>query len=281
MFYGLLLCMISWGCQTYAPPASGNLGSLLAGALAEAPASRSLDWSFPLPSFQTTPGGGYEEYDDIITREEASQMLHRRFNLEIRGEAFVPLNSNLNVGGGIGVKAEMEAVKNLYLGLGLDYIRQTVDETVADMQARFNAGDPNAQGDAENAKPEQWLESLERYNILFLYDYDIPLWEGKHPLIFRHGVGLGAVFINGEEVRRGTFAQNPEVRLFTQFLARPSVGLRWSIIDNLLIFLEASFDWVPRQNLTVDGATFTRRAKVDGEVDFSGFNLGGGLTVSW
>ncbi|MBI4586877.1 MAG: hypothetical protein HY717_22920 [Planctomycetes bacterium] len=272
--------MISWGCQTYAPRAGGNLGSLLAGALAEAPVSRSMASSFPLPSFQITPGGGYEEYDEIIAREEASQMLHRRFNVEIRGEAFVPINSNLNIGGGVGVKAEMEAFKNLYLGLGFDYIRQLVDETVADMLARF-PGDPNAQNEAINADPEQWLESLDRYNILFLYDYDVPLWEGKHPLIFRHGVGLGAVLINGQEVPGGTFAQTPEVRLFTQFLARPSVGFRWPIIDNLLIFVEASFDWVPVQNLTVDGATFTRRAKVDGQVEFSGFNLGGGLTVSW
>ena len=54
--------------------------------------------------------------------------------------------------------------------------------------------------------------------------------------------------------------------------------MSWS---NALIFVEASYDFIPKDKLVVDGAFFTRRTKVDKDVDFSGFNLGGGLSINW
>lgn len=224
----------------------------------------------------------YNESDEeMLARTARERMLHRRAIVEVKGGATIPLDPDFEVGSTVGVKGEMEVFKNLYLGLEFDYVNQGVETTIDDILQDFVAGSPAAENAARSAEPEQWFEEFDRYNILFLFDYDVPLWDSDRAAMFRFGVGLGAVIVTGDTVSTA-FADEIDSRVFGQFLARPSVGFRIPIVENLLFFTEASLDLVPEDTLTIDGRLVGgRRTKFDDDVTFSTFNIGGGLSVTW
>lgn len=223
-----------------------------------------------------------ESFEKQLGREE---MLHQRAILDLKGNAFIPLDTDFKVGYGGGIKGELEVYPNLFLGLELDYVYQEVDENASDVLGQFRSN-PNSQAALQAAASldaEQWMESFERYNILFVFDYDIPFWEDDpHAPVFRFGVGLGAVIITAEEVPSDTFAEPFDARVFSQFLARPSVGLRFPFHDHFSVFTQVSLDLIPSDNMSVSGPLFdSNRTDLDGQVNFSGLNIGVGFAFTW
>ena len=222
----------------------------------------------------------YADADEIIERSEREEMLHVHGIVDLKGSAFIPFDSDYDVGAGIHVKGQLEVAKNLYLGVELGYVYQEVDETASDVLDAFTAGDPGQAAAAADLDPEQWMERFDRWNILFVFDYDIPLTDGDAPVnpLFRFGLGLGATIIDGKP-DKNAFAPSVDSRIFAQFLARPSVQFRIPIVDFCLFFIDASVDFVPVDKMTIDLGG--QRTKIDEDVYFSGFNLGGGFSFTW
>ena len=227
-----------------------------------------------------------EDTDTILEREYREQMLHVRTIAEGRGSIVFPVDSNVEIGFGGAFKGEIEVQKNLYLGMEIGYVSHDIDETAEDVLDRFNAGDPAAEVAVAGLDTLQWLDNFERINILFLFDYDIPFWDEPTAPIFRFGAGVGAALVLGDEVDSTTFAADIDAdRVWSQILFRPSLGLRFPVHPNILLFADASYDWIPADTYTVTadlGPDPTRkRTKVGSDVDFSGFNLAFGLAFVW
>src|SRR5262245_10527162 len=208
-----------------------------------------------------------------------SQMLHRRWQLELRGGLKAPApiveSNEFETGPLLGVKADIEVTKNLFFGLTFDWTYQGVDQGVSTL-----VDDPRA---LAGATPDQLFDHIHRYNLLANFDYDVVLVPDtigpNRPLIFRFGAGLGAVLVNGIEDPQTTFDIEP----YYGFLARPAVGLRWQFLDSMLLFGELSYDFVAPYSIDAKFQTSSGsdRAKVDGDIDFSAVNLIAGLAFEF
>ncbi len=227
----------------------------------------------------------YQDEKSFNKQLGQNEMLHQRAIVDLKANFLVPLDTDFDIGVGPSIKGELEVYPNLFMGLELGYMTQNTDEDASDVLAQFRSN-PNSQAAlnaAANLDAEQWMESFDRFNILFLFDYDIPFWEeDPNAPIFRFGVGLGAVIITAEEVPADTFAESFDSRVFTQFLARPSVGIRYPVHENILLFGELALDLIPSDNMSVSGPLFdSDRTDLDGQVNFSGLNLGFGIAFTW
>jgi hypothetical protein len=196
-----------------------------------------------------------------------TQMLKRRLLLELRAGASVPLptyeDNEFTPGPLLGLKVELETVKNLYFGLSFDWASQGVDEDVSAV-----VSDPEQ---LPGVGPDQLFERLDRFNFLALFDYDIVLVKDTvdkdTPLMFRFGAGAGLVIIDGTEDPQVSF----DIKTFYGFLLRPAVGLRWQFHPDILVFGELSYDFVFPNDIyaKVDGED----SKIEGDVDFGSLNL--------
>jgi hypothetical protein len=223
-----------------------------------------------------------EEDKKFLEDFERSHMVHRRAIFDVRGGGFFPIDPDMEAGFALGFTAEIEVYKNLYFGIGFDYSSQDVAETASDVLNQFNDGDPAAEASAAKLDPEQWFEDMERYSLLFLFDYDFPIVENEDiSLVFRGGVGLGVVVIEGNPVSN-TFALDIEARTYANFQARPKVGLHLTFLENFTTFVEVAYDYIPEDALTIEGTFFKgKRTKLLGDVDFSGIAIFGGFGIIW
>ena len=227
------------------------------------------------------PYTGFEDEEELLAQVESTEMLHRWTRFEIKGGGSIPFESEILPGPAFGFKGTIEVYKNLYFGLGYDYSVHKIDETLEDF-----AGQPNAPALAENAAAIQWLDSFDRHNILFLFDYFVPLGDGwgLYTPVVRMGAGVGVVLIDGEAVSTGTLAQDIDSRLYTDLLIRPSIGIELPVHENIEFFLETNLDLslgLLNNQLTVDGQLAGRRTTIDDSVNFSAVSIMGGITFTW
>jgi hypothetical protein len=218
---------------------------------------------------------GQELGEETITEESVGreQMLNRRAQLELRGAAVVPIESNLEVGAGAGIKGEIETFKNLFFGVSFDWSHLETDKQIADS---VNALDTAA---LLNADPTELFESLDRYNFLLLFDYDVPLAKS---FSFRFGAGLGLALITFDEGRNPDNVSPPgyDLEPFVAFLFRPSIDFRWQVWEHGYLTAGASYDFIPTGNIEISPAKGDR-SEVNGSVNFSTINLGGAWVFEW
>ena len=229
------------------------------------------------------PYTGFETEAELEAQLSRTEMLHRYARVEMKGGGIFPFDTDMEPGGGFGLKGSLEAYKNIYFGLEYGYFQQNVDETIEDFQDVFNSDPARGEALALRADAEQWLKSLDRHNFLITADYYVPLGDawGLNTPIFRSGLGLGAAIIVGEEVSTGTLAADVDARTFAGLLARPSMGIYLPVLENLELFAEGSLDVVFGNELTIDGDLVGRRTKIEDRVNFSAVSLLGGVTFTW
>jgi hypothetical protein len=210
-------------------------------------------------------------------------MLHQRARVEFKGGFNFPFDTDIEPGSGVGIKGSIERFKNLYFGLEYNYFYNTIDETVAEFQDLFETDPVRAQREALGADPEQWLKHLSRHNILFTADYEIPLGDalGAYTPVFRFGLGLGAVLVDGREISSNNFADDVDVRFFAMFLARPEIAFHFPLHKNVQLFIEGDLELTPDGELVVEGDLFGRRTRIEDDVNFSAASVFGGVSVNW
>lgn len=225
------------------------------------------------------PLGGFETMEEVIEREQESRMIHRRVNIDIKGGGFFPIDSDFDPGPLIGFKGQIEGYKNLYFGIEYNFITQDIGDTVEDFLRDFQNGDPTAERKALSADPEQWFESLDRHEILFGFDYDIPFDRGPFVPRFRFGAGIGAVIFDGDLISDDAFGPELDDRTFVGFLFRPSAGFRFPVHENVVLFLEGSFDLIPPLDVTVN--LDRNRTRLTDKVNFMGGSIAAGISITW
>ncbi len=245
-----------------------------------------LGWS--VSGCQTAPPPtGFETEEQIRDHLEKTQLLHRRAKVELKGGGAIPFDSDMEPGPAFGIKASMEAYKNLFFGFEYGYSNHEVDETLEDFQRVFNVNPGLGEQLAADADPEQYFEEFDRHNFLLTFDYEIPLGDGwgLYTPIFRAGAGIGATIVIGDEVPDGTLADETDARIFGNFLFKPSVGIDFPIHENVRLFAEVNADVIPDGKLTIktnlsQGGS-QRRTRIDDSVNFSSVSFFGGVTITW
>jgi hypothetical protein len=215
------------------------------------------------------------EFGDPITEESVSetQMLGRRTQLQLFSRAYIPVESDFEVAGGVGLKAEIEVAKNLYMGMSFDWLRMFTKDRISDI---------DNPGELLSAEPAQLFSKLDRYNFLFLFDYDIPL--ARHflgddrPLNFRLGTGVGMLYIDGDAAE-SDFISSFDIEPYAAFLLRPSLEFVWAFSEVVHLSLGMSYDFTPEG--TIDIEFLGERSEVDEDINFSTFNVGAGLVFEW
>ena len=286
---GLLLFVFSTllaGCQQ-----SGELRDTVPGNSHDVSGELSSNSDFESDSLRSIEDDDFSDEDDFVWRQEEEEhrrfleeferttMVHRRANLDLRLGGFFPVDSDFNTSLSLGFTGEIEVYKNLYLGLSVDYTDMDVDETIADVLGSA-ISDPSVAASLPGLDAEQWYEGFDRYSVLFLFDRDVPIVQSdEHDLMFRWGLGLGVVIMDGE-IAKDAFAQGLDVdgRTYVNFLARPKIGLHYRFFENYLAFLALGYDFVPEDSLTVN--LNSSRTKL-GDVDASGFTIFSGLGFTW
>ena len=282
---GLLLFVFSTllaGCQQM-----GELRDTVPGNSHDVSGERSSGSDFESDSFRSIEDDDFSDEDDFVWRQEEEEhrrfleeferttMVHRRANLDLRLGGFFPVDSDFNTSLSLGFTGEIEVYKNLYLGLSFDYADMDVD-SVSEEEVK-NGTLPTGTG-ARN--PERWFERFDRYSFLFLFDRDVPIVQSdEHDLMFRWGLGLGVVIMDGEIA--SIFPEqglDVDGRTYVNFLARPKIGLHYRFFENYLAFLALGYDFVPEDSLTVN--INSNRTKL-GDVDASGFTIFSGLGFTW
>ncbi|HLU48205.1 MAG TPA: hypothetical protein VK116_08980 [Planctomycetota bacterium] len=222
--------------------------------------------SIPDPSFEDD--FGYAETEPITEERLArEEQIFERAQLELRFGGRIPFDflrpsedTLIDPGFGIGSKLSFEIprAKNVYLGLLVEWGYHEVDSF------------------GEVAGPEQidLVDSFQKWNFMLSLDYDIPLTDSDLPLLFRVG---GAVGVNLQKFNEDD-QFNDTIDTFVGFVLRPSIGLRLPINENLLVFTEASYEWVPERDLVTNIAG----AEVAGDAPiFSAGGLWLGLAFQW
>ncbi len=235
-----------------------------------------LFWLFPaliaMGCTALPPVDTFEE-EDIEGRVMREELTSNRARLQFpKVGVAIPVNSKLKPGIIVGLRGQIEAVqKGMWFGLEFDY-------------AAIDSKDPvsrgTSQADLNAAETEQLFESHERYQLMFTWDYDIPLGEGPFIPIFYAGLGLGAVAINPDEAPGFTAA---DFDVAYVFVARPEIGLLFPFHENIGAFLELSGDYIPALQFTGDTRINGQAANVDigDSVGFSTINVFIGLNFRW
>lgn len=240
-----------------------------------------------------TSGGGVESptyQDDFgerlstqpITPETVSeeQMFHQRSQVELKVGSSVPVglfaSNNFDPGPMVGIKGEIEAAKNLFLGISFDWAHSDQSKGVTQL-----IGDPTT---LAGVTPDQLFKEYDRYTLLALFNYDVPLTKEfiaeKCPLLFRFGAGAGLMVVDSVEdpfLKDQIAAAGSEIKInpYYGFVFRPDVSLRWQVWEHGLVFLEASLDIVTPNSISVK--INRQNSDVNGNIDFSSVNL----AVGW
>jgi hypothetical protein len=217
---------------------------------------------------------GEELGETEITEESVGreQMLKRRTQVELRAGVVSPIESNLDPGGGVGIKGEIETFKNLYFGLSFDFAHLESDEQISD-----NVQNANVSA-LLNADPTELFESLDRYNILALFDYDVPLVKN---FSFRFGVGAGLAIITFDEGKNSdVFLGGYDVEPFYSFVLRPAIDFRLQVWEHGYVAVGASFDFLPSGKIEIKPGD-EDRSEVDESVNFSSLNAGVAWVFEW
>jgi hypothetical protein len=207
-------------------------------------------------------------------------MLHRRTQVELKAGSAIPVGlvqqNHFEPGPFLGIKGEIEVAKNLFLGVSFDWAHSRQSRGVNQL-----IGDPTTLAGVE---PDQLFKSFDRYTWLGLFDYDVPLTKDfiveKSPLLFRFGLGLGAMLIDSEEddfLKNQIAAAGSEIKInpYVGFVARPGVSFRWQVWEHGLVFVEACMDIVTPHRISVK--INRQNSEVAGDIDFSSINL----TAGW
>ena len=221
-----------------------------------------------------------------ITAESVSetQMLHRRTQLELIGQAVIPTgfiqSNSFEVGPGVGMKAGIEVAKDWFANFSFDYAHITQGDGVSEA-----VSDPNSLG---NIETDQLYEEFDRFNFLLGADHDWTIAKNfiadGSPLKFRLGGGLGLTLIQGDVdsfLKDQIEAGGSSIKLidFYGFLLRISASLRWQVSDRVILFTEAGYDFVAP--FTIEIKSNGQRAEVDGDIDFGSINLGAGIAFEF
>lgn len=171
-----------------------------------------------------------------------AEMLHQRAQLELKGGVSIPWDffdpsedPLTDPGAVVGTKFDFEVAKNVFLGASFDWVRHQVEDPSGPL------------GTADEAV--QHMEAYDRYVFMGNFDYDIPLGDEELSPILRLGAGVGMMTI--QPIDR--FSGDRKVETFFNVVIRPTLGIRFPLDDNFLLFLEGTYDIVPRRTLhTVD-----------------------------
>jgi hypothetical protein len=245
--------------------------------------------------FQSAPvaiAADEDEEESPDARIERTEMFKHRARLEPKTGLRFPINDKFDVAvpfdptnAVAGVKGALEAVeRGIWLGFEFTYTEFEVGDPLSAPE-----GLPSDITAVGNAQTEGMMESFDRYDLLLTLDYDVELGTHvptpEHPgpdffsPIFTFGIGLGATVINPNESDGNPFTKFDNTYMF---IARPTVGFRFPFHENVALFAEASYDFIPTIQMT--GSFTPTRENVDiggNTVDFSTFNLFFGLSFSW
>lgn len=220
-----------------------------------------------------------------ITAESVGEreMLHRRWQIDLKGQAAIPTgffqDNGFEIGPSVGFKAAIETEKDLFIGIDFDWARWKQKDGVSSALSNPSS--------LAGITPDQLYEDLDRYNVLLSADYDWTIARSfmaeKHPLKWRFGLGLGGTLIEGNvdsALKRQISAAGSEIDIvpFVGFCARIGTGLRWQAAENVILFTQASFDFVYPFKIEVRNPT---RSEVDGDIDFGSINLGAGIAFEF
>ncbi|HZN60707.1 MAG TPA: hypothetical protein VFD71_21715 [Planctomycetota bacterium] len=221
-----------------------------------------------------------------ITAETVSetQMLHRRWQLELKGQASIPTGffaaNDFDAGPSAGAKVSIETAKNLFVGVDFDWAQWKQNNGVGDALANPT--------DLENAKPDQLYDKVDRYEVLLAIDYDWTIAKSfigeRSPLIWRFGLGLGGGVFRGDvdpALKQQTQAAGSDIEIvpLVAFVGRLGTGLRFQLAEHVILFTEASYDFVAPFNIEV--RINRERSQVDGDIDFGAINLGAGIAFEF
>ena len=211
-----------------------------------------------LAGCNVTPGevqsGGRTRSDDfgaeIAADEEINvetvgrnQTLHQRSQVEIRVGPSFPFdlfepsresrvdNDRAELFGSfegwtVGTKGSIETQKDVFWGFAFDYSYQNVENLALIVDEQINA-----------------VSAYDRFNFLGTFDYDLPMWEAADAPIVRLGFGIGLSVFKFEDDGIA------ELEDLYQIVFRPSVGVRYPIEENMLLFTELSYDIVPDKSI--------------------------------
>jgi len=216
-----------------------------------------------------------------IEAVQKSEMMHQRAQFELRlGGSFPfdlfdpgrdphidsfgengPFDGSGAIQGVIGSKLQLEAAKNIYLGLSFDFTDHTV-ETGGGEQIFAVSG-------------------FDRLSVLGTIDYDIPLntTGALDGLMLRVGMGMGMTVVDFNTLPQylPPLGTQGKVEDIYQIMFRPSIGLRLPVSDNLLFFSEFTYDIVPEKSMA-----FETNIAIAGErAIFSSGAIIVGLSLQW
>ncbi len=253
-----------------APLALRSFGlCLLAVALGSCASQNEID----PPEYKDAFGESYET--DPITEQSVAEnaMLHQHAQFDIYGGAAIPIDSNIDVGGGVGAKFALEISKNLYAGMSFSYSHHGIDQ--------------GAGSDLDSTEASSLYDTIDRYSVLLHFDYDVPLSKpSTEPGAwgFRFGLGAGLVAITGDEdpfLEDQFAAAGSEFELvpFFGFVLRPSAEVRYRLWKNGHLFANVTYDFVPQDK--IDVKIGGDRREVDDRIQFDSINIGVGLSLEW
>lgn len=227
------------------------------------------------PGCATRPSGPPSEDEDIEAQTMRESMLKTRARLEPKGGVILPINSRYDVGYGGGIKGQIEAVEKwLWFGLAFDYASiDTKDplQVVSPTPPAPNLG---------SLKTEQQMDHYDRYQLMLTFDYEIPTGAELYYPIFRIGLGLGAVGINPKEAPGNNLV---EFDTHYSFVAQPTLGFRFPLHENVGLFVEGQYNFIPEAQLTGKENITGQDQNVDigDKVEFSTVNLLAGISFEW
>ena len=252
----------------------------------------SCSLGFLAPGCSTPPPPGSEEEESIEAMTERTEMMKHRARLEPKVGIAIPVNNRFNTatiadGGVSGIKGAFEAVqKGMWLGVEFDYANIESNHPLTDPQQLVTNG--------ANLKTEDLMKTFDRYEFLFVWEYDIPLgrnqpkaeaseWDFYSP-IFRPGLGLGMLTVNPKESSGNVGPARREFDNLYTFLARPTLSLLFPFHQNFGLFAEADFDWSPQSQLTGTGPSQSGgrvNTDIGSNVQFSTLNFWLGITFEF
>lgn len=236
------------------------------------------------PALEDDFGGSLDSQPITAESVGEREMLHRRWQLEIKGQAAIPTgffhSNGFDVGPSAGFKASIEMEKNLFIGVDFDWANWEQKDGVGS-----GFSDPAS---LVNAEPDQLFEDLDRYNVLLAIDYDWTLAKNVvtkgDALKWRLGVGMGGTLIDGrvdEELEDQVKAAGSDIDIvpYVGFCARVGTGLRWQATDQVIFFAQAAYDFVYpfEMQIRLDRS----RSEVDEGIDFGSVNLGAGVAFEF
>ena len=215
-----------------------------------------------------------EEEEDVEARAMRTEMLEHRGRLEPKTGFIFPINDRLKSSDPsspvLGMKGQFEAVsKGMWFGVEFLFARlDTKDPITTALSAP----------ELLTLKTEQLLRQVDRYEAFLTWDYDIPLGDGPYWPLFRFGLGLGAVALNGYEARGNTLLAFDTAY---NFVGRPSLGFRFPFTEHVGAFAEGSFDYIPKTQFSGHQRGTKDRVNIGNDVEFSAANVMLGISFEF